>query len=137
MTGDAERFAAAAEALVGTPFRFRGRDRATGIDCVGLVLAALADIGRTPAQLNGYAMRQADPSRHFQVALACGFRSCEGSGLEVGDLVLASPGPAQAHLLVFSRDDRFIHAHAGLGRVVRSPAPCPWPFDRIWRLAAD
>ena len=33
--------AAAARALVGVPFRLQGRDPALGLDCVGLVGAAL------------------------------------------------------------------------------------------------
>ena len=137
MSSERERFAAAAEALVGTPFRFRGRDRKTGLDCVGVVLAALADIGRKPAVLNGYAMRQTHPDRHIDVALACGFELFEGTELEPGDLLLVNPGPAQVHLLVFAGTRGFIHAHAGLGRVVRTPAPCPWSIAIIWRLAAD
>ena len=137
MTRAREEFAAAAEALVGTPFRFRGRDRKTGLDCVGVVLAALADIGRKPAELNGYAMRQTHPDRHIDVALACGFELFEGTELEPGDLLLVNPGPAQVHLLVFAGKRGFIHAHAGLGRVVRTPAPCPSSIAIIWRLAAD
>ena len=137
MSSERERFSAAADALVGAPFRFRGRDRATGLDCVGMVLAALADIGRKPAQLNGYAMRQTHPDHHFDVALACGFQLYDGSDLEPGDLLLVNPGPAQVHLLVFAGKRGFIHAHAGLGKVVRTPAPCPWSIAFIWRLAAD
>ena len=94
MTSEREEFAAAAEALVGTPFRFRGRDRKTGLDCVGVVLAALADIGRKPAELNGYAMRQTHPDQHIDVALACGFELFEGTELEPGDLLLVS-GPIE------------------------------------------
>ena len=137
MSSERERFAAAADALVGTPFRFRGRDRATGLDCVGVVLAALADIGRKPAQLGGYAMRQAHPDHHIDVALACGFQPYDGPELVPGDLLLVNPGPAQVHLLVFAGKRGFVHAHAGLGKVVRSPAPCPWSIAYIWRLAAD
>ena len=137
MSSERERFAAAADALVGTPFRFRGRDRATGLDCVGMVLAALADIGRKPAELNGYAMRQTHADHHFDVALACGFRPVEDGELDVGDLLMVSPGPAQLHLLVFTGEPGFVHAHASLGRVVRSPSPCPWIIERIWRLSAD
>ena len=58
-------------------------------------------------------------------------------GGEPGDLLLVNPGPAQVHLLVFAGTRGFIHAHAGLGRVVRTPAPCPWSIAIIWRLAAD
>ena len=82
-------------------------------------------------------MRQTRPERHFEVALDCGFRFYDGNELEVGDLLVTCPGPAQLHLLVFGSNAGFIHAHAGLGKVVRTPAPCPWPFDHIWRLDAD
>ena len=52
-----------------------------------------------------------------------------------GDLILARPGPAQHHLLVASGPDRFIHAHAGLRRVVAMPGPLPWPVLHRWRFA--
>ena len=41
----AEALARAAGDLVGTPFRLQGRDRAHGLDCIGLVLASLAVVG--------------------------------------------------------------------------------------------
>jgi murein DD-endopeptidase / murein LD-carboxypeptidase len=30
-----------------------------------------------------------------------------------------------------------VHAHAGLGKVVVTPAPLPWPIERHWRLRTD
>ena len=38
--------ALAAESYVGASFRLHGRDPITGFDCLGLVLVALAEIGR-------------------------------------------------------------------------------------------
>ena len=51
-----------------------------------------------------------------------------------GDLLLVRPGPAQVHLLVVGPSGDLIHAHAGLGRVVATPPPCPWSTLRHWRL---
>ena len=136
MTPDRARFASAAEALVGTPFRFRGRDRETGFDCVGLVLAALAEIGRPARGLTGHSMRHSSLAGHAGAAPADGFEPAAGP-IELGDLVLARPGPAQVHLLIAATAGGFVHAHAGLGRVVLTPPPCPWPIERHWRLAAD
>lgn len=58
MTG--EDVARAAVALVGTPFRRQGRHPSTGLDCQGLVVAAvLAAGGALPPE----ALRPADPNR--------------------------------------------------------------------------
>jgi cell wall-associated NlpC family hydrolase len=52
-----ERVAAAAFALVGTPFRLRGRDPRTGLDCVGLALAAFGRAGVRAVEPPPYQMR--------------------------------------------------------------------------------
>ena len=54
-----EDFARAAEALAGARFRLHGRDRSTGLDCVGLVGLALADIGMPVQFPAGYRLRNA------------------------------------------------------------------------------
>lgn len=136
MTGDGERFAQAAAALVGTPFRLHGRDRISGLDCVGLLIAALRAIGRAPGNPCGYRLRSGDFTpllRHFTQA---GFGEHPGP-IRSGDVVQVIPGPGQLHFLVASTQGDFIHAHAGLGRVVRLPPPLGWDVDRIWRLQHD
>jgi cell wall-associated NlpC family hydrolase len=54
-----ERVAAAALALVGTPFRLHGRDPLTGLDCVGLAACALTMAGLTTQPPRRYALRNA------------------------------------------------------------------------------
>jgi cell wall-associated NlpC family hydrolase len=136
MSGAAWSFAAAAEGLVGTPFRFRGRDAATGLDCVGLVAAALRASGRAVPTVPAYSMRQGKFSEQLGSALLAGFVET-GGATEAGDLLLVRAGPGQVHLLVAGTTGDLIHAHAGLGRVVATPPPCPWPIERHWRLQAD
>lgn len=126
-------FAQAAEALVATPFRLHGRDPATGLDCVGLVHASLAAIGRTPPGTPAYALRQLAIGTWLDLLPRAGFVPAAG-GMKMGDLVLCRPGPGQFHLLIVTADGSFIHAHAGLGRVVRTPAPLPWPIAGRWHL---
>lgn len=127
MTGD--QLAAAAEALVGAPFRLHGRDPAIGLDCVGVVLAALG----TTTDLRGYGLRNRSIAPFLELAAASGFAPHDGP-TERGDLVLVRPGPGQHHLLIATASDRFVHAHAGLRRVVLQPGPLPWPIERAWRL---
>ncbi len=134
MSGDASAFARAAAGLAGAPFCLHGRDPATGLDCVGLVHAALAAIGReTPAPC-GYGLRNRDIGPALAFVAPAGFAETSGPSLP-GDLLLVQPGPLQQHLLIVGEDGAAIHAHAGLRRVVITPPPCPWPILRHWRLA--
>jgi cell wall-associated NlpC family hydrolase len=126
-------FAEAAESLVGTPFRFRGRDPVTGVDCVGLVALALERIGLPVPGIASYAMRQKEFSAQLACAELAGFHDA-GDAVETGDLLLLTPGPAQVHLAVVGSAGWLIHAHASLGRVVATPPPYPWPIERHWRL---
>jgi cell wall-associated NlpC family hydrolase len=129
----APAFARAAENLAGTRFRLRGRDPATGLDCVGLVAAALATTGRDPPAPSGYGLRNSSINEALGFASGAGFDECAGEPI-AGDLLLVRPGPLQHHLLIALERGRFVHAHAGLRRVTITPGPAPWPILRHWRL---
>ena len=136
MTSDfAPVFAEAALALVGTPFRLHGRDP-RGVDCVGLVALALAAIGRKPDVPVGYRLRALSVAPLLEFAQRNGFGPANDPA-RPGDLVLVHPCPLQAHLVILTAGG-FVHAHAGLGRVVHEPrhtsAPWPWPATAQWRL---
>lgn len=133
MSARREALAAAAEALVGVAFRLHGRDPARGLDCVGLVAAALRAVGREPFPPAGYGLRQHALGGHLAAAARSGLEPTFAP-LAAGDVVLVHAGPAQHHLLVTTRRGGFVHAHAGLRRVVISPPPLPWPHLRRWRL---
>jgi len=136
VSGRRDEFAAAAESLVGTPFRFRGREPHSGLDCVGLVIAALQRIGSAAPPVPPYAMRQRDFAAQITTVAAAGFESVHDA-VRPGDLLLLQAGPAQVHLAIAGRGGGVIHAHAGLGRVVITPPPCPLPIERHWRLRED
>nr|WP_137676883.1 NlpC/P60 family protein [Parerythrobacter lutipelagi] len=129
----AERFANAAERLSGTPFQLHGRNPVFGLDCVGLVVASLDHCAiKTPA-VPPYALRNSDFRFVDRLAREVGFVAVDAA-IQRGDLVLVAPGPAQRHLLVASATDKFIHAHAGLRRVVRHTGQLAWPVVTHWRL---
>ena len=127
--------ATAAEALVGVPFRLHGRVPATGLDCVGVIACALAAAGAGPRAPRGYGLRDTDIARFLALASANGLVRASGP-VARGDLLLVSPGPAQHHLACASGPREIVHAHAGLGRVVRQPLPADWPLLHHWRLVA-
>jgi cell wall-associated NlpC family hydrolase len=125
--------ATAAESFIGTPFRLRGRDPRTGLDCVGLVAAAFAKLGWPVQPLPPYSLRQQSFATQLECATGAGLDEVAGSPM-AGDLLLVRPGPAQVHLGIVNAGGAFIHAHAGLGKVVATPPPLPWPIERHWRL---
>ena len=127
------RLAAAAAGLIGTRFRLHGRDPASGLDCIGLVHASLMQIDRESRPPAGYRLRNSDPARWFAYALDSGFRETFDSPLP-GDILLIEPGPGQQHLLIVENHFAAIHAHAGLGRVVRQSFIFPRSPLAHWRL---
>ncbi|MFC3098249.1 hypothetical protein [Alteraurantiacibacter palmitatis] len=133
MSTAAYAFAAAARSLVGTRFLLHGRSRTTGLDCVGLVLEALRLIGRPTHVPADYGLRNRDFGPFLHHFPEAGFLPCADPPC-AGDLIMVRPGPAQGHLLVAMPQHSFVHAHAGLGKVVETPAPLAWDEWQRWRL---
>jgi cell wall-associated NlpC family hydrolase len=125
--------ACAAEGFVGASFRLHGRDPLTGFDCLGLVLVALAEIGRPVHPVLSYGLRNLEPERFVRLPEAAGFVET-ATPLEAGDVLMLKAGPAQLHLAIVGVEGGIVHAHAGLGRVVHTPFPLPWPVVGQWRL---
>jgi hypothetical protein len=113
-----------ARAMIGVPFRLHGRSE-MGLDCVGL--AAMA-IGRDAPC--AYGLRSGDVNRAQVWLWAAGLAPVAVG--RPGDLALVRPGPLQLHLMI-GTGVGFVHAHAGLGRVVETPGASPWPVIGWWR----
>jgi len=131
MTGD--DLATAAETLIGARFRLHGRDSAAGLDCIGVLSAALALCGQENVLPNGYRLRSLAEAAPDGFAVKLGFTPQTGE-TRPGDILMLRPGPAQVHLAIAGHAGNFVHAHAGLGRVVAAPGPLPWPVIRQWRV---
>jgi len=121
--------AAAAVSFVGTRFRLHGRHPDNGLDCVGLVAAAMQSAGYPAIPPQGYSLRNISVSQWLCHADQSGLMRTDAPG----DIVLCMVNPVQPHLLI-SVPGGFVHAHAGLGRVTFMPAPLPWPITMQWYL---
>lgn len=131
MTGS--KLASAARNLVGTPFRLHGRDPLSGLDCIGVAEAALRASG-VPARLpNRYTLRSRDLPALSDITAGLGLGVIKGP-IEPGDVILLRPHPCQHHLAIATAPGRFVHAHAGLRRVVEGPIPADWTVIGHWRL---
>lgn len=116
---------ARARAMIGVRFRLHGRG-ADGLDCVGLVAMALNRAGAP----SGYALRSGDEARARRWMATAGLRAVPVA--QAGDVALVRPGPMQLHVMI-GTGNGFVHAHAGIGRVVDMPGPSPWPVIGWWR----
>jgi cell wall-associated NlpC family hydrolase len=125
------RVAAAARAMVGVPFRAQGRDARFGLDCVGLVVAALRAADCAVSAPRDYRLRC---GRRAAIVVPAGMAACDGS--RAGDVLLLRVSPAQLHLAVRD-DDGIIHADAAARRVVARPGAAPWPIEAAWRIASE
>lgn len=132
--GEGERLGEAALALVSAPFRMHGRNAETGLDCVGVAVAALALTGRVVAPPANYRLRGGCLDRFDQWAAECGLQAVASRQLSApGDVLLCAPAPHQYHVMI-DAGQVLVHAHAGLRRVVAEPPLVTWPVVRRWRL---
>lgn len=122
-----------AESLVGTRFRLHGRDPATGLDCIGLLSAAMARGGQPVVLPTGYPLRLRDLAQWLPRPVSLGFAEVR-SAVRPGDVVMLQPGPAQFHLAIADRTLGWVHAHASLRRVVRDAELPAGPITAHWRL---
>jgi hypothetical protein len=124
----AVNYAARACALVGTRFRPQGRGE-EGMDCAGLVVATYgisASAVRRDYRLRG------DHEAELRVELVRFFQTIADRQIAAGDLLLLQVTAEQLHLAV--RTERgFVHAHAGIGRVVETPGLPEWPLVGAFR----
>ena len=134
MTGQiGDTIAEAAEQLVGTKFRLRGRDRDTGVDCVGVVLIALRKATGVAVEFSDYQLRNTSIDQFLPIAKMLGLKPVAGAIMS-GDVLLIKLGLGQWHLMIAASNNQFVHAHAGLRRVVAMPGPIQKLPEQIWRI---
>jgi hypothetical protein len=134
MSARPDALAEAALTFVGSPFRLHGRTPATGLDCVGLVSAALEAIGERPLAPGGYGLRNLDIGHWLPLAALSGLRPAMGP-IGAGDIMLIALPHCQHHLAIAVNGEDVVHAHAGLRQVVRQPRDREWRILARWRAA--
>jgi cell wall-associated NlpC family hydrolase len=127
----------AAAGLIGVRFRLHGRDVASGLDCVGLVVLAMARAGvELRCVPDRYALRGGDATAMADWIAQAGL--CRVAKWQTGDMLFCDMGGGQHHVMIGGRGKAdgagaTIHAHAGLRRVVMSPGAPGGTVLSAWR----
>ena len=117
-----------ARALVGTPFRPQGRTP-EGLDCVGV---AVATFGVPAASVRRNYRLHGDHEAEIRRFLTTDFRPVPGAQIRPGDLMVMRVADRQLHIGIRT-EAGFVHAHAGLRRVVETPGTPEWPLLGVYR----
>ena len=118
-----------ARSLIGTRFVAQGRDSATGLDCVGLIVLAY---GIDPAGVrDDYRLSGAHRAAILRGAERS-FRRVSRRRLRGGDLLVLQPAVAQWHLGIWTGDS-LIHADIVSRRIVERPGRPEWPVAAALR----
>ncbi|MFD1958568.1 hypothetical protein ACFSHP_04660 [Novosphingobium panipatense] len=124
--------------LIGIPFRLHGRNPEIGLDCLGVVAAALERTGRPAAPLlpNGYTLRSTIDPDFDSLARSLGV-AASTTVTAAGDILAARPSPCQLHFGIAVSATQWVHAHSGLRKVVLCPVPPEWPCAGRWRFSPE
>lgn len=117
-------FIESARSYMGVKWRHQGRNR-MGVDCVGLVICALADIGVEVPDMQGY-RRSPDPIfvEHIRN------NSAAAIGPVPGTLGIFRDGTQPCHVGIFGTlhgQVSLIHAYTGTGKVMEEVFMHDWP----------
>jgi cell wall-associated NlpC family hydrolase len=116
--------AAAARACVGARFRLQGRNPATGLDCIGLVIWSAQRCGLTLPDASDYLLSDT-PARLDAALLQASLKQIDPRVLAAGDMVRLLSGGQPLHLAIYG-DATLIHADARLRKVVEHRLTADW-----------
>lgn len=114
---------AAAKKMLDVPFVHQGRDRSRGVDCVGLIVCALEELGIPYVDLKGYGRT---PHAGKLMATIDSQPNMRKVPVPVsGGVLLFRIKRDPQHVAVFDGEN-LIHSYSTIGRVVVQP------FDEFW-----
>ena len=121
---NSDDFIATARSYLGVKWRHQGRNR-MGVDCVGLVLCSLSELGVPAPDMQGY-RRTPDPIfvEHIRN------NSLPADGPLPGTLGIFRDGTQPCHVGIFATmhgEVSLIHAYAGTGLVMEEVFIHDWP----------
>jgi hypothetical protein len=118
---------------IGVPFYTHGRLAGERLDCVGLVAYCMNQIGCNIDFPQDYQLRGNHFLRMRRFFQQPPFVAVDDGQFLDGDIIAAQINLRQLHFLIRA-DEGWVHAHAGLRKVVFTPDPIAWSIIGHWRV---
>lgn len=113
----------AARACIGTPFYHQGRVAGIGLDCIGLVIQAVKQIGIEVEDQQDYG-REPEGEKLHAALTAHGFEPVDD--MAAGDVLLFRFNGEPQHVGLAVSEHSMVHAYAPIGRVVETGLGETW-----------
>lgn len=125
---DKEKFIAAAQSYINTPFHHQGRVPNVGLDCIGLVICAAnaADINLEIRDHNHYLRRPVGTELIDSIESHGGIKFGELESAERGDLLIFRFENRPQHVGIYLGFDKLIHSYQPAGKVVEITMNQSW-----------
>lgn len=134
MSARGDMIAAAADGMVGTPFKHQGRNPKAGVDCAGVVLCSVWSAGCELPDCIGYGPQpKADVLLEELQQRA---RRVHRDDAEPGDIMLFQyRADMPMHFAVLLANEYVVHAHGSTGKVIKHRLTSAWSarLHSIWR----
>ena len=113
-----------AREYIGTPFRFGGRLKHIGVDCGGLILCAVTELGLSPEAPTNYTRQTALQTLQETLNQHC--QKVETQ--QPGDILLFATKQLPGHCGILTAQNTFIHAYdsPSVSQVTETPLDARW-----------
>lgn len=112
----------AARKYIGVKWKHQGRNPASGLDCLGLIVQVAKDIGLEPYDPVDYSKRP-DGQRLIAELNA---QLKQTVDYQAGDILLMRMGANPQHLAIVNETGGIIHSYAEIRKVVEHPLNDDW-----------
>ncbi len=133
MNDVSQRVVDAARACLGTPFYHQGRVAGIGLDCIGLVIHAVKQVGVVVEDQPDYG-REPQGQKLHAALMNHGFEIADD--IIAGDILLFRFNGEPQHVGLAVSPDAMVHSYAPIGRVVETGLGETWQrrISGIYRL---
>lgn len=127
---------------LGTPFKWHGRVSGVGLDCSGLLVVSLREMGIEVEDVREYRRVDQVPNIEKELAKFCGEVFLDGNEIMSGDIVVSEVEGGVGHISILSHDEHgnetIIHASSAptVMQVIEQPTTDEFygKLRSVWRV---